>query len=561
MQPRERDYAYAGSFYAFAIWIGLGAVAIIEYLRKKLRSAVIPGAVVLVSLVAVPGLMAMENWDDHDRSGRYTTRALARNYLNSCDENAIIFTNGDNDTFPLWYIQEVEGFRTDVRVVNLSYLTADWYIEQMMHKFYESEPLPLSMSKEQYRHGRRDFAYLVETSSSLIRQKYRANEAKHREQAMLLYEDAYAVMENSLLKSNYPNDYKAFGELRDNMDPLRFYSYLRAFNTDEVIGRIKIDREALVEVMSGVEELIRIIDADYVPLKDAIDFLATDDQRFRDNRYFIPARRFVLPVDTANLSETVRTDAVETALVDEVRFRLPSEVIYKNSIAQLDMIANNNWERPIYFSNTISADNFLGLEQAFVQEGLAYRLAPVNVEDPVSIGLVDTERMYQRMVEEFEWGRLNEPDVFLDENNLRMTIKYRYTFATLAQALARENDNEKAIEVLDYCMEHMPHEQVPFNFSMVPLIQSYYAAGAVDKALEITEKLEEVTEKELAYYAAVIRAKPTKAPKMQNDFLQMIRDLNTLGSMAMGYGETEVSKRLQEKVDAYVPVFEQYFRF
>ncbi|MCA1746479.1 MAG: hypothetical protein LC655_02185, partial [Bacteroidales bacterium] len=304
------------------------------------------------------------------------------------------------------------------------------------------------------------------------------NEAKHRIRAMQLYDDASAVVENSLLRSNYPNDYKAFGELRDKMDPLRFYSYLRAFNTDEVIGRIKIDRDALVEVMSGVEELIRIIDADFAPLKDAIDFLATDDQRFRDNRYFIPARKFVIPVDTANLSDAVMTETVKTALVDEVRFRLPNDVIYKNSIAQLDMIANSNWERPIYFSNTISADNFLGLEQAFVQEGLAYRLAPVQVDDPISIGLVDTELMYKRMVEEFEWGRLNEPDVFMDENNLRMTIKYRYTFATLAQALVREGDNEKAIEVLDYCMEHMPHEQIPFNFSVVPLIQSYYTAGA-----------------------------------------------------------------------------------
>jgi hypothetical protein len=561
LQPRERDYAYAGSFYAFAFWIGMGAVAIIEYLRKKWRSAAIPVVVVLGSLVAVPGLMAVENWDDHDRSGRYTTRALARNYLNSCDENAIIFTNGDNDTFPLWYIQEVEGFRTDIRVVNLSYLTADWYIEQMMYQFYDSDPLPLSMSKEQYWHGRRDFAYLVESSTTLIRQKYLANEEKHRDEVMRLYDEATAIVEQSLLATTHAGDYQRFKELRDNMDPFRLYSYLRAFNNDDVIQRIRIDREALVRVMSGLEERIRIIDADYAPLKDAIDFLATDDQRFRDSRYFIPARKFIIPADTANLSDEVKTDAVKRALVDEVRFRLPNDVIYKNSIAQLDMIANNNWERPIYFSNTISADNFLGLENAFVQEGLAYRLAPVHVEDPTSVGLVDTERMYKRMMEEFEWGRLNEPDVFMDENNLRMTIKYRYTFATLARALSDEGDNERAIEVLDYCMENMPHELIPFNFSVVPLIQSYYAAGAVDKALEFSEKLEEVTEKELDYYSAVIRAKPSKAPKMQNDFLQMIRDLNTLGSMAMGYGETDVSRRLQEKVDTYVPVFEQYFRF
>src|SRR6056297_48180 len=161
MQPRERDYAYAGSFYAFSIWIGIGVAGLIEYAGKKLDHAAVPVVIAVASLVAVPGLMAMENWDDHDRSDRYTARAFARNYLNSVDENAIIFTNGDNDTFPLWYVQEVEGFRTDVRVVNLSYLTADWYIEQMMFQFYESDPLPLSMSLDDYRQGTRDYVYLV----------------------------------------------------------------------------------------------------------------------------------------------------------------------------------------------------------------------------------------------------------------------------------------------------------------------------------------------------------------------------------------------------------------
>jgi hypothetical protein len=560
MQPRERDYAYAGSFYAFAIWIGLGAVGIIEYLRRKIDHVAIPFVVAVVSLVAVPGLMAMENWDDHDRSGRYTARAFARNYLNSCDENAIIFTNGDNDTFPLWYVQEVEGFRTDVRVVNLSYLTADWYIEQMMYKFYESDPLPLSMSKKQYRQGIRDYAYLVETATALIRQKYEANEEKYRDEVMRLYRNAAALVESSKIPSGFPNDYRAFLALEDKMDPFRLYSYLRAFVEDDVAERISIDKENLQVIIGDMESLIRTIDADYAPLKEAIDFLASDDPRFRDSRYFIPARKFVLPVDTAALSDKVKTGAIEPYLVDQVRFRLGEEVIYKNSIAQLDMLANSNWERPIYFSNTVSSDNFLGLEESFVQEGLAYRVAPINVANSSMLGVIDTDRMYQRLVEEFEWGGLDDPDVFMDENNVRMTIKYRYAYATLARALADEGNDEKAVEVLDYCMEHMPHERIPFNFSIVPVIQSYYAAGAVEKALELTEKMESVMEQELEYFSNVIRAKPAKAEKMQNDFLQMIRDLNTLSSIARRYGETDTALRLQEKVDAFIPVFEQYFR-
>ncbi|TKG94578.1 DUF2723 domain-containing protein [Puteibacter caeruleilacunae] len=160
LQPRERDYAFAGSFYAFAIWIGLGVLAINDLLKKYTSATVGAGVATVLSLVLVPGLMAAENWDDHDRSGRYVARDFGRNYLESCEPNAIIFTNGDNDTFPLWYAQEVEGVRTDVRVCNLSYLQTDWYIEQMMRKAYDSEPMPLSLELEQVEQGKRNVIYL-----------------------------------------------------------------------------------------------------------------------------------------------------------------------------------------------------------------------------------------------------------------------------------------------------------------------------------------------------------------------------------------------------------------
>ena len=161
-QPRERDYAYAGSFYAFAIWIGIGVMAISEFFRKYFSetvSAVIAG---ITTLVLVPAIMCAQNWDDHDRSNRYTARDFGANYLKSTQPNAIIFTNGDNDTFPLWYNQDVEGLRTDVRVCNLSYLQTDWYIEQMKRKAYDSDPMPFSMDINKYRQGTRDVVYLFD---------------------------------------------------------------------------------------------------------------------------------------------------------------------------------------------------------------------------------------------------------------------------------------------------------------------------------------------------------------------------------------------------------------
>ena len=155
-EPRERDYAYAASFYAFAIWIGLGVIPLINWLKRKLSENLSIGIVFVLTLVLVPGIMAKENWDDHDRSGKYACRDFAANYLNSCDKNGILFTNGDNDTFPLWYDQEVEGIGTDVRVVNLMLASGPWYIDQMYKKAYDSDPIPFTLKEEQYQQGSND---------------------------------------------------------------------------------------------------------------------------------------------------------------------------------------------------------------------------------------------------------------------------------------------------------------------------------------------------------------------------------------------------------------------
>ncbi|MEA1886372.1 MAG: DUF2723 domain-containing protein [Bacteroidota bacterium] len=156
LQPRERDYAYAGSFYAFSIWVGMGLCFLVDKLGKIISHKIILPVAFIICLAAVPALMAVQNWDDHDRSGRYTARDIGSNYLNSCDENAVLLTYGDNDSFPVWYAQDVEGIRTDVRVANLSYLSAGWYIDMMRQKAYESEPVKFTLGPEKYRPGKRE---------------------------------------------------------------------------------------------------------------------------------------------------------------------------------------------------------------------------------------------------------------------------------------------------------------------------------------------------------------------------------------------------------------------
>jgi len=560
IQPRERDYAYAGSFYAFAIWIGIGVAGLIEWVSKWKRSVVTAGLVVLVSLILVPGIMASENWDDHDRSDRYTAPAFARNFLNSCLPGGIMFTNGDNDTFPLWYIQEVEGVRTDVRIVNLSYLTADWYIEQMKQTFYDSYALPISMTKEQYIQGSRDYAYLVENAGVLIKEKYELNKQNYLTEVEDIYSDLLVVLDGSLLQQNHANDYNAIQALSSDMDPLRLYGYMRTFNSQEIADRINLDLSAMAPLVTRMESMIRQIDADYAPLKEAFAFLLTEDPRFRQGQYFIPARKFSIPADSAQVADWVVPGKFEEARVDEVRFSLSDQVLYKNLLTVMDLLGTNEWERPIYFSTTVSSDNYLNLDEYFIREGLALRVAPVQHSNSNFLGAVDTDDMYVKLMEEFDWGGLDNPGIYMDENNLRMTIHYRYAFSVLAGALTEEGDTERAKEVLDRCMEKMPEENIPYNAGITPVIQGYFGVGDTATANFMVDKYEEKLTSELDYMLLLSNGGKFRFGKSANDFLSAVRDINQLRTMCVGYGEIEAARRLEEKVSLYGAEYERLFR-
>ena len=178
MQPRERDYAYAGSFYAFAIWCGMGVAAIIDWLNRKMKKEnLVVAAVISVACLLVPIQMASQTWDDHDRSGRYCCRDFGQNYLMTLQEegNPIIFTNGDNDTFPLWYNQDTEGFRTDARVCNLSYLQTDWYIDQMRRQAYDSPSVPITWSRLEYCAGTNEYVQVDPSLKAEVEKLYREN--------------------------------------------------------------------------------------------------------------------------------------------------------------------------------------------------------------------------------------------------------------------------------------------------------------------------------------------------------------------------------------------------
>ncbi|QZE13742.1 DUF2723 domain-containing protein [Halosquirtibacter laminarini] len=474
LQPRERDYAYAGSFYAFTIWIGLGVLGLTDILKKVAPSTTSAIVATIASLILVPGIMASENWDDHDRSNRYTCRSTGFNYLNTCDKNGIIFTNGDNDTFPLWYSQDVEGVRTDMRVCNLSYLQTDWYIDQMKRKAYESEPLPITFKREQYVLGTNDYCYIYEHPS----------------------------FKNRRL------------------------------------------------------ELRQVID----------DFIKSTNKatKLQDNIAFFPTRKLKITVNKEQVIASGLVAAKDSdKIVSQINIDLKGNIITKDQLMLLDMIGHTDWKRPFYFAITVGSDKYLGLQQYFRTEGFAYRLVPIKNENMPSnqeeVTMVDTDKMYYNMMEKFTWGNMNDPKVYIDENNARMAMNIRNSFVRLAEALLNDStkmntninqgteiavlDNRlKAIKVLNRCEEVIPSSKVPYDYFGLLMAQSYFKANSHEEAKKIFKEMLINYTEQLNFFTSL---NDNEKVALQTDIRRALYILKEMSDTAKQHHEVQ----LQESID------------
>ncbi len=414
-QPRERDYAFAGSFYAFAIWIGFGVLSIFEFISKKAPKK-LSAVIAFVLCLGVPTIMAVENWDDHDRSGKTSARDFAHNYLESCAPNAILFTNGDNDTFPLWYAQEVEGIRTDVRVVNLALLAGEWYIYQMKLKAYESEPLPISLSDEFYKPGNNSYLPFVDRG---------------------------------------------------------------------VIG------------YADLNQIIDFVGSDAVETK-----IPTRDGELLGH---IPTKKLKLKVDTTTFPREILPERYKNKIQEFITWDVFEGKTYvgKHELILYDILATNNWKRPIYFVAPTSVDNFLNISKYCQQEGFAYRLVPIVSDEVDGMGCVNTKIMYDNIANKFDWGGLNDPDVNIDTETMRMTRAYKMMFIRLSNELIRENNKDKALKTLDLCFNVMPKERVPLDELTIYLTQNYYKIGEFEKGNALLNSYVDIVNKEITYYLSL----------------------------------------------------------
>tara|TARA_B000000477_G_scaffold52063_1_gene43738 strand:+ start:287 stop:2548 length:2262 start_codon:yes stop_codon:yes gene_type:complete len=478
-EPRERDYSVVGSFYVFSMAIGLGSFYLSTLLEKiKLKKSSI--LTTLMCLLIVPVNLAVNNWDDHDRSGRYTAYSMAVNYLNSCDKNAILFTIGDNDTFPLWYAQEIEGIRTDVRVVNTSLLSTDWYIDQMKRQAYESEPIPSSLTHDKYKHGTRDY----------------------------------------IIKEAITND---------TIDVDVFLDFItqdeKEFKYGEILKRQGYD-------ISGL--------------------------RSQDlNANFLPTENIKIPVNIENVLKYNIVNKNKSNLIEnEIIINIKSQALYKNRLIMLDIIAQNEWRRPIYFTGGAFGDeDYIWMKDYLQLDGMCYKLIPIKTEvdesNPYEMGMVDSQKMLS-IVKNWEWGSKDSNEIYLDVESRKNSITYRGNISRLIDQLILENKIDEAENILDICMEKMPVNEYGYYTLLEPFLNAYYMINKPKKARKIFDDIAVKYQESLFYFSTVSNSNKNRYAE---DIYIDIERYRSLVDVILNHEEGEYLETRMKEFNDYLDLF------
>ncbi|MBW4889673.1 DUF2723 domain-containing protein [Mucilaginibacter sp. HMF5004] len=470
LQPRERDYSYVGSFYAFAIWIGLGVLGIADLLGqgiKKLNPKTAGIIATVLCLLAAPVLMACKEWKAHDRSEKFTPHDMAYNYLISCAPNAILFTYGDNDTYSLWYDQEVEGIRPDVRIVNLSLLGTDWYIRGMKHKMNESEPLPISMPDEKFQLGVRDVIY---------------------------------------------------------------------FNDTKIAGSVE--------------------------LKDIFDFITSDDVRtkvqYEQGSYenYLPTKNFKM---TVNADEVIKNGVIPASKRDSIapvmEWKYTSNYVTKDNLAMIDILAHNNWKRPVYFAITVGNDNMMGLQKYLYKEGFAYHLMPFKVDTSAAARDQDKSNtlvMYNNVMTKFKWGNMKKASYLDHESTTMFYPLIIRLFGNLSQSLIMEGHPDLAAKALAKYDEVMPDIYPEMEEALIKnyIAQLAYQVNNIQLGNKILSSIDNFLVDQLKYNAYLLQDKNGDGMS-QRDIQYGLSVLNDMVDITAKYHQDALHKKFEAQFNDY----------
>ena len=472
-EPRERDYALVGSFYVFAMWIGFGIYGIYDGIKKFIQPKVVIPLVLIITLLAAPVLLAKENWDDHNRSNKYTALAMAKKYLDSCEPNAILFTIGDNDTFPLWYLQEIEKYRTDVRIVNTQLFMTDWYIDQMKRRAYDSDPVPISFKREQYRGSNRDYSFFMERTK------------------------------------------------------------------------------------------------DSILLDDLIKFMSLEDERakvqLRSGQWvnYFPSKNIIIPINKEHIIKNkVVSEKFYDSIVPVITFEIKKDALYKNRLMMLDIVNQNNWERPIYFTGgSFGEDDYLWMKDYLQLDGLCFKLVPVKKEqkgspNPMEMGYIDSDKMFN-IVSKWDWGNSGSDKIYHDPDTRRNGITYRTNLARLMETLITEEKKDKAKKIADLAMEKMPIEHFNYYTLVEPFAQGYYELNEKEKAREILTKLVKKYQEELTYFNSL---KPSEQYELRLDIISNIERYRNVIKIAEDANDIDFYNQEKVKFNNFNKLFANFGR-
>jgi hypothetical protein len=469
-EPRERDYALVGSFYVFAIWIGFGVYSLYESMQKYLAPKLAGPIIIAASLLAVPVLMAFQNWDDHDRSDKYTATALAKAYLNSCDPNAILFTIGDNDTFPLWYAQEIEHVRTDVKIVNTSLFMTDWYIDQMKTKTYESNPLPVSFTHDEYVGDKLDYVAHIQKVDS-------------------------------------------------------------RWDIKDFINFIK-NPKSTVEMQNG------------------------------QTIHFYPTNKIRIPIDKNTIIQNkVVAAKFNDSIVPYIDIDIKGNAIYKNRLMMLDIVANNNWKRPIYFSpGAFDDEDYLWMKNYLQLEGMIYKLVPIKTKvekdaNPMDMGDIDADKMYS-IVMKWDWGN-SEGNIYHDPETRKNSISYRSVLSRLMDKLIAEGKMDKAKNVINLAVTKMPLEKFGYYSMVEPFAKGYYQVGEAAKARQLLDKLILKYKENLNYYGTLSSGEQMD---IAIDIITDIERYRSLLQVMKESGDIQFYNKNRPAFNTYIKMFARFER-
>ena len=446
-EVRERDYAMVGSFYAFSIWIGLGAASLLWFVQEKIKSNsinILAGTI----LLGIPLMMGFQNYNVHDRSNRYTAYDFAYSTLKSLPKNGILFVYGDNDTYPIWGMQETSGLRDDVKVVNFTLLSTPWNIDQVKRRTYNSMPVPSILNHEDYRDGTNDQVYLM-------------------------------------TKKDWEN---VFANLKDQGAPETAFAEFRKYLTQ--------DSMTMKEAMN----FIKIKSED----KDEILKMIFGEAKY-EKFNFLPVSKFVLPVNKEN---AVKSGIIKTKdlsqTVDNITITYDSSSMFKNNLMLLDILANFDWNRPINFSSggIYDSENIFYLGNYLQYDGFSYRLVPIYTpeREDGEMGRVDANSLYN-IVKNYKWGNFKNLNVHFDETCTQNIVSYRSSASRAAEALSLSGQKPKAVEILDLASKEIPVEKYNDPRSLSSIVYGYIVSGQEQKGLKLAEELKKGIFTEYDYYS------------------------------------------------------------